>query len=433
MTVGCDGAAGTGDEVSAGDRNYKDVLDRFWRDFSAAISETSELRITEVLEKINEVLEPHLFPPKEDGSDPRLCPNCGAGRLSMRTARSGGAFIGCSNYPECRYTRAFAPPGDGDDEARGDTTATTDQARFEPVELELEILDVLLELGQVGLGRSALFDFSLQLVDGGPEVADLGLHVLEDVHLENDEQGNPEDRADDDGHIPRLVVEIDGHGFLPAASRAGALLRRRDLRLRERAHDHQPLWHGRADGAEPTGGLDPLMQQEVLSLIREAKADGATVFFSSHIMSEVETVAERVAIIRQGRIAEVRQLEPGTPAISPARFPDWEDEDPFRHFADEVRELAGRARDKQLTPEEMTPINPEVENKRILVDVPHQTLSCYEGDIEVQTKQVMENLTAVLETAGTSLAKRPWRGLTRLNGTAINVSTGMSNTSRRIQ
>ncbi|WP_425092718.1 type I DNA topoisomerase [Tropicimonas sp. S265A] len=104
------------DEVSSGDRNYKDVLERFWRDFSAAISETSELRITDVLEKINEVLEPHLFPPKEDGSDPRLCPNCGAGRLSMRTARSGGAFIGCSNYPECRYTRAFAPPGDGDDE-----------------------------------------------------------------------------------------------------------------------------------------------------------------------------------------------------------------------------------------------------------------------------------------------------------------------------
>ncbi|MDF1717330.1 MAG: type I DNA topoisomerase [Antarcticimicrobium sp.] len=104
------------DEVSAGEADYKDVLARFWRDFSAAIAETSELRITEVLEKINEVLEPHLFPPKEDGSDPRLCPNCGAGRLSMRTARSGGAFIGCSNYPECRYTRPFGPPGMESDE-----------------------------------------------------------------------------------------------------------------------------------------------------------------------------------------------------------------------------------------------------------------------------------------------------------------------------
>ncbi len=98
------------DEVSAGAADYKKVLARFWRDFSAAIAETADLRITEVLEKINEVLEPHLFPPTEDGSDPRLCPNCGAGRLSMRTARSGGAFIGCSNYPECRYTRPFGPP-----------------------------------------------------------------------------------------------------------------------------------------------------------------------------------------------------------------------------------------------------------------------------------------------------------------------------------
>ena len=112
--VGYNFTAGLEDEldtVSAGGADYKDVLTRFWRDFSAAIAETSELRITEVLEKINEVLEPHLFPPTEDGGDPRLCPNCGAGRLSMRTARSGGAFIGCSNYPECRYTRAFGPPG----------------------------------------------------------------------------------------------------------------------------------------------------------------------------------------------------------------------------------------------------------------------------------------------------------------------------------
>ena len=98
------------DKVSAADANYKEVLKRFWSDFSAAIAETADLRITEVLEKINEVLEPHLFPPLEDGGDPRLCPHCGEGRLSMRTARSGGAFIGCSSYPECRYTRPFGPP-----------------------------------------------------------------------------------------------------------------------------------------------------------------------------------------------------------------------------------------------------------------------------------------------------------------------------------
>lgn len=98
------------DKVSAGDADYKKLLERFWRDFSAAIAETADLRIGEVLDKINEVLEPHLFPDPGDGTDPRLCPNCGEGRLSMRTARSGGAFIGCSNYPECRYTRPFGPP-----------------------------------------------------------------------------------------------------------------------------------------------------------------------------------------------------------------------------------------------------------------------------------------------------------------------------------
>ncbi|WP_425051992.1 type I DNA topoisomerase [Psychromarinibacter sp. S121] len=98
------------DDITSGEREWKDVLDKFWRDFKAHIDETSELRISEVLDKIDEVLAPHLYPPTEDGSDPRVCPNCGNGRLSMRTARSGGAFIGCSNYPDCRYTRPFGPP-----------------------------------------------------------------------------------------------------------------------------------------------------------------------------------------------------------------------------------------------------------------------------------------------------------------------------------
>jgi ABC-2 type transport system ATP-binding protein len=60
---------------------------------------------------------------------------------------------------------------------------------------------------------------------------------------------------------------------------------------------------------EPTLGLDPLMQQEVLRLLTEAQADGATVFFSSHIMSEVEAVAERVGIIRSGEIVEVADTD----------------------------------------------------------------------------------------------------------------------------
>ena len=96
------------DLVSEGKLNYKKVLNNFWSDFSAAIAETADLRITEVLEKINEVLAPHIFPPNEDGSDPRICKKCLEGKLSMRTARSGSAFIGCSNYPECKYTRPLS-------------------------------------------------------------------------------------------------------------------------------------------------------------------------------------------------------------------------------------------------------------------------------------------------------------------------------------
>tara|TARA_B100000768_G_scaffold181875_1_gene207073 strand:- start:1917 stop:4490 length:2574 start_codon:yes stop_codon:yes gene_type:complete len=99
------------DDVSAGERQYRTVLTRFWKDFKVAIDEAMDQSITEVLEKINDVLEPHLFPVEEPGVDPRVCKNCGEGRLSMRTARSGGAFIGCSNYPECRFTRPFGPPG----------------------------------------------------------------------------------------------------------------------------------------------------------------------------------------------------------------------------------------------------------------------------------------------------------------------------------
>jgi DNA topoisomerase-1 len=100
------------DDVSAGERDYKDVLTRFWRDFSAAVAETADLRIGEVLEKIDDFLSPHLYPLRADGSDPRSCPTCGSGRLHLKTARSGGAFIGCKNYPECRYTR---PISTGDD------------------------------------------------------------------------------------------------------------------------------------------------------------------------------------------------------------------------------------------------------------------------------------------------------------------------------
>ncbi|ETX30979.1 type I DNA topoisomerase [Roseivivax isoporae] len=92
------------DDVSAGQMDYKELLRKFWRDFSAAIAETSELRIAEVLDVLDDALAPQLYPPREDGTDPRTCPLCGQGSLHLKTSRSGG-FVGCSRYPECRYTR----------------------------------------------------------------------------------------------------------------------------------------------------------------------------------------------------------------------------------------------------------------------------------------------------------------------------------------
>ena len=101
------------DVISAGDGDYKETLAKFWRDFSAAIAETSELRITEVLDVLDEALAPTLYPPREDGGDPRVCPLCGNGQLHLKTSKTGG-FVGCGNYPECRYTRPI-----GGDAAEG--------------------------------------------------------------------------------------------------------------------------------------------------------------------------------------------------------------------------------------------------------------------------------------------------------------------------
>ncbi|WP_374635496.1 type I DNA topoisomerase [Paracoccus sp. (in: a-proteobacteria)] len=112
------------DDISAGDMAWREVLRRFWRDFTAALEGTSELRIGEVLSAIDEALAPHLYPPRPDGSDPRECPLCHVGRLHLKTARSGGAFIGCTNYPECRYTRPISSP---DAEVVGDAVLGEDQ------------------------------------------------------------------------------------------------------------------------------------------------------------------------------------------------------------------------------------------------------------------------------------------------------------------
>ena len=106
------------DRISAGELDWKDVLRDFWRDFFAQIEETKELRVTHVLDALNEALAPLVFPKREDGSDPRICQVCGTGQLSLKLGRYG-AFVGCSNYPECNFTRQLSSEGGADAEAAG--------------------------------------------------------------------------------------------------------------------------------------------------------------------------------------------------------------------------------------------------------------------------------------------------------------------------
>ncbi|WEK39354.1 MAG: type I DNA topoisomerase [Candidatus Brevundimonas colombiensis] len=125
------------DEVSAGDLNWKVLLREFWQDFHAATQAAGELRTTAILDALNESLGAHIFPDKGDGSDPRKCPLCHQGQLSLKTSRFG-AFIGCSRYPECKYTRPVASPSAEDGSAEsGDRELGVDPATGQPVQLKI--------------------------------------------------------------------------------------------------------------------------------------------------------------------------------------------------------------------------------------------------------------------------------------------------------
>ncbi|WP_027486209.1 type I DNA topoisomerase [Allorhizobium undicola] len=106
------------DKISAGELNWKDVLREFWENFFSQIEGTKELRVTNVLDALNEALAPLVFPKREDGSDPRICQACGTGQLSLKLGRYG-AFVGCSNYPECNFTRQLSSEGGAEAEAAG--------------------------------------------------------------------------------------------------------------------------------------------------------------------------------------------------------------------------------------------------------------------------------------------------------------------------
>ncbi|ENN94724.1 type I DNA topoisomerase [Bartonella vinsonii] len=108
------------DLISDGKLSWKDVMRDFWDEFNASITNIKELRITNVLDVLNVTLAPLAFPLREDGSDVRSCPLCTNGQLSLKLGRYG-AFVGCSNYPECKYTRQLGTEtGEENDAMRND-------------------------------------------------------------------------------------------------------------------------------------------------------------------------------------------------------------------------------------------------------------------------------------------------------------------------
>ncbi|MBT5308861.1 MAG: type I DNA topoisomerase, partial [Rhodospirillaceae bacterium] len=99
------------DDISGGRIDWKQVLRDFWEDFAKAVGDTKELRVRDVLDRLNELLGPHFFHDEGNGKDPRACPTCDEGQLSLKLGKFG-AFIGCSNYPDCRYTRPLVVSDD---------------------------------------------------------------------------------------------------------------------------------------------------------------------------------------------------------------------------------------------------------------------------------------------------------------------------------
>lgn len=114
------------DDVSAGQMQWKKLLTGFWTKFYNNIQSVQPLQVTEVINKIDEVLSYHLFPPKEDGSDPRECPECHKGHLSIKLGKFG-AFLGCSNYPECKYTKPLVDVKDEEEQATEKVPAPEDK------------------------------------------------------------------------------------------------------------------------------------------------------------------------------------------------------------------------------------------------------------------------------------------------------------------
>jgi DNA topoisomerase-1 len=212
------------DRISNNEISWQQVLKDFWRDFIGAVEDIKDLRVAEVLDALDEMLGPHIYPPRADGGDIRQCPTCGTGRLNLKAGKFG-AFVGCSNYPECRYTRPLTADSaesadrvlgkdpqtgldvtvkagrfgpyiqlgeqkdypEGDKPKRAGIPKNTSPADIE-LELALKLLSLPREIGKhpesglpitAGIGRFGPFvrhDKTYASLEAGDEVYDIGLN-----------------------------------------------------------------------------------------------------------------------------------------------------------------------------------------------------------------------------------------------------------------
>jgi DNA topoisomerase-1 len=141
------------DDVAGGRIKWKTVLREFWAAFSSAIAGTADLRISHVLDALDELLGPHFFPEHANNGNPRACPSCDGGRLNLKLGKFG-AFIGCSNYPECRYTRRLVvSDSEGDGRDSGPRLVGEDPETGLPISLRKGPYGHYVQLGEADEGQ----------------------------------------------------------------------------------------------------------------------------------------------------------------------------------------------------------------------------------------------------------------------------------------
>ena len=224
------------DRISNNEISWQQVLQDFWGDFIGAVNEIKDLRVTQVLDALDDMLGPHIYAPREDGGDPRQCPTCGTGKLNLKAGKFG-AFVGCTNYPECRYTRPLA----ADSEASADRILGKDPVTD---------LDVVVKAGRFGpyiqLGEQKDYAEGEKPKRAGipknmsPGDIELELALETAVAAARDRQASGDRRADHRGPWPFRPVRAPREDLCqPRGRRRGVRHRTQPRRHADRREDCQ--------------------------------------------------------------------------------------------------------------------------------------------------------------------------------------------------